>query len=95
MVDSQYYLPNDVGISALDCGEAFRLLSPKEQLYAHYLSRASWYGGLVVLLQTSPESASIYVLLQRMFRLQSPAELESVGTAAGLTADEYQVRPAQ
>ncbi|XP_023699233.1 dipeptidyl peptidase 3 [Paramormyrops kingsleyae] len=90
MVDSQYYLPNDVGISALECGEAFRLLSPKEQLYAHYLSRASWYGGLVVLLQTSPESASIYVLLQRMFRLQSPAQLESVATAAGLTADEYQ-----
>ncbi|XP_048851050.1 dipeptidyl peptidase 3 isoform X2 [Brienomyrus brachyistius] len=90
MVDSQYYLPNDIGISALDCGEAFRLLSPKEQLYAHYLSRASWYGGLVVLLQTSPESASIYVLLQRMFRLQSPAQLESVATAAGLTPDEYQ-----
>ncbi|MBN3304720.1 DPP3 peptidase, partial [Amia calva] len=53
MVDSQYYLPNDVGISALDCGEAFRLLSPHEQLYAHYVSRAAWYGGLAVLLQTS------------------------------------------
>ncbi|XP_072517707.1 dipeptidyl peptidase 3 [Salminus brasiliensis] len=90
MVDSQYYLPNDVGISALDCGEAFRLLSPKEQLYAHYLSRASWYGGLVVLLQTSPESPNIYVLLQRVFRKQPPAQLEAVATAAGLTSEEYQ-----
>lgn len=90
MVDSQYYLPNDIGISALDCGEAFRLLSPKEQLYAHYLSRASWYGGLVVLLQTSPESPTIYVLLQRLFRKQPPAELEAVATAAGLTSEEYQ-----
>lgn len=43
MVDSQYYLPNDIGISALDCGEAFRLLSPQEKMYAHYLSRAAWY----------------------------------------------------
>lgn len=42
MVDSQYYLPNDIGISALDCREAFRLLSPQEKMYAHYLSRASW-----------------------------------------------------
>lgn len=43
MVDSQYYLPNDIGVSALDCGEAFRLLSPQEKMYAHYLSRAAWY----------------------------------------------------
>ncbi|XP_051960515.1 dipeptidyl peptidase 3-like [Xyrauchen texanus] len=90
MVDSQYYLPNDIGVSALDCREAFRLLSPKEQQYAHYLSQASWYGGLAVLIQTSPESAKIYVLLQKMFRKQSPAQLESVATAAGLSAEEYQ-----
>ncbi|KAM9451195.1 dipeptidyl peptidase 3 isoform 1-T3 [Clarias gariepinus] len=90
MVDSQYYLPNDIGISVLDCAEAFRLLSPKEQLYAHYISRASWYGGLVVLLQTSPESPSIYVLLQRIFQKQTPAQLETVAAAAGLSSDEYQ-----
>lgn len=92
MVDSQYYLPNDIGISALDCREAFRLLSPKEQLYAHYLSRASWYGGLAVLIQTSPESANIYVLLQKLFRAQAPLQLKAAATAAGLSAEEYQVK---
>ncbi|XP_069036565.1 dipeptidyl peptidase 3 [Lepisosteus oculatus] len=90
MVDSQYYLPNDVGIAALDCAEAFRLLSPREQLYAHYVSRAAWYGGLAVLLQTSPESTPVYVLLQRLLRRQPPAELEGVATAAGLTPEEFQ-----
>ncbi|CAL8265755.1 unnamed protein product [Merluccius merluccius] len=90
MVDSQYYLPNDIGISALDCGEAFRLLSPREQMYSHYLSRAAWYGGLAVLLQTSPESANIFVLLQKIFRKQPAAELEPVAMAAGLTSEEYQ-----
>nr|XP_046265769.1 dipeptidyl peptidase 3 isoform X2 [Scatophagus argus] len=90
MVDSQYYLPNDIGVSQLDCSEAFRLLSPQEKLYAHYMSRAAWYGGLVVLLQTSPESADIFVLLQRIFRKQTPAQLEQVATAAGLSAEEYQ-----
>ncbi|KAK2828168.1 hypothetical protein Q5P01_019202 [Channa striata] len=89
MVDSQYYLPNDIGISKLDCGEAFRLLSPQEKMYAHYLSRAAWYGSLAVLLQTSPESANIFVLLQRIFRKQNPAQLEKVATEAGLTSDEY------
>ncbi|KAM4546467.1 dipeptidyl peptidase 3 [Fundulus diaphanus] len=90
MVDSQYYLPNDIGISALDCREAFRLLSPQEKMYAHYLSRAAWYGGLVVLLQTSPESANIFVLLQKIFRKQTDEELEQVAKAAGLSSDEYQ-----
>eukprot|EP00064_Thunnus_orientalis_P007283 superscaffoldBa00000796_g7303 len=90
MVDSQYYLPNDIGISALDCGEAFRLLSPQEKMYAHYLSRASWYGGLAVLLQTSPESGNIFVLLQKIFRKQTPAQLEQVATAVGLSSEEYQ-----
>ncbi|KAM3868612.1 dipeptidyl peptidase 3 [Diretmus argenteus] len=90
MVDSQYYLPNDIGVSALDCTEAFRLLSPREKMYAHYLSRAAWYGGLAVLLQTSPESANIFVLLQRIFRKQTPAQLEQVATAAGLSSEEYQ-----
>ncbi|XP_054907586.1 dipeptidyl peptidase 3 [Poeciliopsis prolifica] len=90
MVDSQYYLPNDIGISALDCREAFRLLSPQEKMYAHYLSRAAWYGGLVVLLQTSPESANIFVLLQRIFRKQTPEQLEQVAKAAGLSSEDYQ-----
>lgn len=90
MVDSQYYLPNDIGISALDCGEAFRLLSPQEKKYAHYLSRAAWYGGLVVLVQTSPESPNIFVLLQKVFRKQTPAELEKVATSVGLSSEEYQ-----
>ncbi|KAG7272024.1 hypothetical protein CRUP_004183, partial [Coryphaenoides rupestris] len=90
MVDSQYNLPNDIGISALDCAEAFRLLSPREQMYSHYLSRSAWYGGLAVLLQTSPESANIFVLLQKIFRKQPAAQLEPVATAAGLTSEEYQ-----
>lgn len=91
MVDSQYYLPNSICISKLDCKEAFELLSSKEKLYAHYLSRAAWYGGLVVLLQTSPESPEIYVLLQKLFRKQTPAELEKVASEAGLTSEEYKV----
>ncbi|KAG7232468.1 hypothetical protein INR49_008828, partial [Caranx melampygus] len=84
MVDSQYYLPNDIGISALDCGEAFRLLSPRRRCMpttCHVLP---------VLLQTSPESANIFVLLQRIFRKQTPSQLAQVATAAGLNSEEYQ-----
>lgn len=44
-----------------------------------------------MLLQTSPESADIFVLLQRIFRKETPAQLEQVATAVGLSAEEYKV----
>lgn len=91
MADTQYILPNDIGVSSLDCREAFRLLSSTERLYAHYLSRAAWYGGLAVLLQTSPEAPYIYALLSRLFRAQDPDQLRQHALAEGLTEEEYQV----
>ncbi|XP_008820495.1 dipeptidyl peptidase 3 isoform X1 [Nannospalax galili] len=90
MADTQYILPNDIGVSSLDCREAFRLLSPTERLYAHHLSRAAWYGGLAVLLQTSPEAPYIYSLLSRLFRAQDPDQLRQHALAEGLTEEEYQ-----
>ncbi|XP_054097053.2 dipeptidyl peptidase 3 isoform X2 [Callithrix jacchus] len=90
MADTQYILPNDIGVSSLDCREAFRLLSPAERLYAHHLSRAAWYGGLAVLLQTSPEAPYIYALLSRLFRAQDPDQLRQHALAEGLTEEDYQ-----
>uniref|UniRef100_A0A8C0SQH8 Dipeptidyl peptidase 3 n=2 Tax=Canis lupus familiaris TaxID=9615 RepID=A0A8C0SQH8_CANLF len=90
MADAQYILPNDIGVFSLDCREAFRLLSPTERLYAHHLSRAAWYGGLAVLLQTSPEAPYIYALLSRLFRAQDPDQLHQHALAEGLTEEEYQ-----
>ena len=42
------------------------------------------YGGLVVLLQTSPESPSIFRLLLRLARAQDTASLRAAALAAGL-----------
>ncbi|XP_069501035.1 dipeptidyl peptidase 3 [Ambystoma mexicanum] len=87
---SHFVLPNDIGISILDCKEAFALLSREEKLYAHFLSRASWYGGLVVLLQTSPESPAIFVLLSKLFRHQETEDLKGLALQLGITEEEYQ-----
>ncbi|XP_038620187.1 dipeptidyl peptidase 3-like isoform X1 [Tachyglossus aculeatus] len=89
-VDTQYILPNDIGVASLDCREAFGLLSPGERLYAHHLSRAAWYGGLVVLLQTSPEAPHIYALLSRLFDAQDPEDLRRAALQEGLTEEEFQ-----
>ena len=57
---AQFVFPDDQPLTRLDASTAWTHLTPSEQLYSHYLSKASWWGGLVVLLQTSPESPDIF-----------------------------------
>jgi hypothetical protein len=45
----------------------------------------------ICLFQTSPESPGIFILLQRIFRSQSPEQLKTIAVQVGLTDDNYQV----
>ena len=63
---SHYTLPNDQPVVTLDASDAFGGLTERERLYAHYLSRASYYGSLIVLVQTSPEAPHIFRLIHRI-----------------------------
>lgn len=86
---SQYTLPNDQPVVSLDAKEAFKGLSKREQLYAHYISRASFYGGLIVLIQTSPEAPHIFRLIQRINTAQKTAELKEASTKAGVSEADF------
>ena len=57
---AQFVFPDDQPLVCLDASTAWGHLTRDEQLYSHYLSQASWWGGLAVLLQTSPESPDIF-----------------------------------
>lgn len=72
---SQYIISREVDINLLNCGSAFSGLTEKEKLYAHYLCRASWEGSLICLLQTSPESPGIFLLLQNLFHAEPMEKL--------------------
>ncbi|XP_018397006.1 PREDICTED: dipeptidyl peptidase 3 [Cyphomyrmex costatus] len=84
-----YTLPNDQPVVALECDTAFKSLTQKEKLYTHYLSQAAWNGGLIVLIQTSPESPLIFALLQKIFLSESLEDLENSSVRAGVTQEQF------
>ncbi|XP_078001286.1 dipeptidyl peptidase 3-like [Glandiceps talaboti] len=92
MTDSQFIIPNDVPVAKLECKVAFDCLTDKEKRYAHFLSQASWDGGLSVLFQTSAESPVIFILFQKLFKAQTTGELEEAALKAanGPTKEEYE-----
>ena len=62
----------------------------KTLLINYCFFRASFYGGLIVLLQTSPESANIYRLFQRINVAQPTEELKSsVVGKDGVTEEDF------
>uniref|UniRef100_A0A6P7FY09 Dipeptidyl peptidase 3 n=1 Tax=Diabrotica virgifera virgifera TaxID=50390 RepID=A0A6P7FY09_DIAVI len=85
---SQYILPNNQPVVSLEVKSAFDGLTTKEKLYAHHLSKASWHGGLITLLQTSPESGPVLVLLHKLFSSQSPTDFKAKAISSGFTEDE-------
>ncbi len=71
----------------LDC-KSFDLLTPGEKQYLCYLDEIAWIGGLIDLIQLSPEAAGIFLLGQRIFEKQTVAELTDSAKAAGASEEE-------
>lgn len=87
---SSYTIPLDTPISTLDARKAFDGLTEKEKLYCHFLSRAAWEGSTICLLQTSPESVPVFLLLKELFARQSVESLRNAIRDC-VSEEEFQV----
>lgn len=65
--------------------------SNKKNVNIALLLQASWNGGLVALVQSSPEAPLIFSLLQRVFSGESTEELKASALAAGASEDDVTV----
>lgn len=86
---SQFILPNDQPVLRLEVADAFGGLTTSEKLYSHYISQASWYGGLIVLFQTSPESPDIFRLLHSINTAEDVDSLKDKCLGAGLSETDF------
>lgn len=83
-----YTLPPEQPIVGLEVKSAFDGLTEKEKNYAHFLSKASWVGGLVTMIQTSIESGPIFVLLHKLFSKQNCKDFKDACIAKGLAEQD-------
>ena len=88
--ENAHVVPNEAPFALLQCKTAFDALSTEEKLYTFHLSEACWAGAKICLLQCSYEAPLIFMLLQRLFAAQSPAQLGAAAAAtAGVSAEEF------
>ncbi|KAA3675804.1 dipeptidyl-peptidase III [Paragonimus westermani] len=90
MASMDFYVNVPPPIHYLDATQAFDALSNSEKRYIFSCSQASWVGGLIDLLQTSPESTGIFLLVHKVFSCQTPDNVSEEARRNGFSESEVE-----
>ncbi|KAK4472007.1 hypothetical protein MN116_004623 [Schistosoma mekongi] len=83
-----FYINVPPPVHYLDVAVAFKSLSSAEKDYVFSCTQASWVGGLIGLIQTSPESAGIFLFVNRFFKSENVYSLMEKATKNNFTDEE-------
>lgn len=66
-LSQRYFADENAPYSLLEAKPFFETLTPKEQKYAHFMSRAAFEGSRIIIDQTNPNALPIYDLILKVF----------------------------
>ncbi|BHF65642.1 bifunctional diacylglycerol diphosphate phosphatase/phosphatidate phosphatase [Sparganum proliferum] len=67
---------------------SFDLLSESEKRYLYALDEVAWIGGLIDLIQLSPEAAGIFLLSHHVFQKQTVSEINDLAKSNGIRTED-------
>ncbi|GAA5986805.1 hypothetical protein JCM11641_004797 [Rhodosporidiobolus odoratus] len=81
-------------VCSLKITDSFNLLTNKEKLYAHHLSKASWAGARIIMRQTTRHAEDLFNLVIATFASKANpnklADLTKIKTKSGVSDDDWQ-----
>ncbi|KAG5446323.1 bifunctional diacylglycerol diphosphate phosphatase/phosphatidate phosphatase [Clonorchis sinensis] len=89
-VAMDFYVTVPPPVHYLDSTQAFQVLNREEKQYIFSCAQASWIGGLIDLIQTSPEAAGVFLLMLRVFGSQDPDSMAREAKKSGFSDTEIE-----
>ncbi|GAA5829744.1 hypothetical protein JCM3766R1_001288 [Sporobolomyces carnicolor] len=93
-VDPRYLADSAPPVCSLQVKDSFSNLTKTERLYSHYMSKASWAGGRIIMRQTSDEAERLVDLIRITFSKSDEArhdlaDLEQIRSDSKVSSDEW------
>ncbi|KAG8924473.1 hypothetical protein FRC02_010405 [Tulasnella sp. 418] len=89
---SRFLADRDPPICSMEVDKSFALLTPKEKLYAHFISKASWAGVRIIQGQWTTYAQELYDLLILVFSQKGAkkiTDLESLKKRSGVSDEDW------
>ena len=90
-IDPRFLADTAPPFCSLEVAPSFALLTDKEQLYAHYVSQASWAGARIIQGQWTSYAQSLYDLIILTFSVEKGklADLAALKKQSGVSDEAW------
>ncbi|GAA5867247.1 hypothetical protein JCM8547_003134 [Rhodosporidiobolus lusitaniae] len=91
--EARYLADKEPPVCTLQITNTFAQLTKQEKLYSHYLSKASWAGGRIILRQSTHKAESLFDLILAVFSSSADqhklADLKALKQKSGVSEEDW------